>query len=98
MREFGSNNHNKEVGFKATKKVGVDVDQDEDLDDVETLFVRRLKKGTNKYIGKIPLLPKYIVKVDNHRIGGDDINKRGEEIRDKPKRIFFLNKLVALLI
>jgi hypothetical protein len=38
----------REASFKADKNI------DSDLDDIEVKFVRRLKKGSGKYQGKIP--------------------------------------------
>lgn len=75
------------------------VDHDDDLDDVEANFVRRLKKGTDKYFGIFPFkcynygrifhcASKCTFKEDINR-RGDDRNKRGEDKRDKPKRIFY---------
>lgn len=54
MRNFESTNLKKEVSFKASKKED-DVFLDDNLDDVEANFVRRLKKGADKYKGKLPL-------------------------------------------
>jgi hypothetical protein len=49
MRIVKDKSITREASFKADK------DTDSDLDDIEAKFVRRLKKGSGKYQGKLPL-------------------------------------------
>ena len=50
MRTGVNKTSKKEVAFKVSSK-----NQSENLDDEEALFVSKLKKGTGKYKGKLPL-------------------------------------------
>lgn len=53
MREFELDNPKKEFVFKASKKVEDNVDHDDEFDNVEENIVRILKKGIEKYKGKL---------------------------------------------
>ena len=50
MRTRQNGSSKKEVAFKALSKI-----KSEDLDDEETLFIKKLERGTDKYKGKLPL-------------------------------------------
>ena len=50
MRTGLNESSRKEAAFKASSK-----NQSENLDDEKALFIKKLKKGTNKYKGKLPL-------------------------------------------
>lgn len=45
---------NKETIFKATKKTENEPKESNDINEIEANFVRKLKKGFGKYIGKSP--------------------------------------------
>jgi hypothetical protein len=54
MKRVCPSDSRKETTFKVGKvENNEELDQD-DVDDVEAKFVRRLKKGTKKYKGKLP--------------------------------------------
>lgn len=44
-----------ETAFKVDKSKKVEDSDEEDIDDLEANFVRKMKKGTSKYRGKLPL-------------------------------------------
>jgi hypothetical protein len=48
MRIIKDKSITRKASFKANKNI------DSDLDDIEEKFVRRLKKGSGKYQGKLP--------------------------------------------
>ena len=50
MRTGQNGSSKKEESFKVVSKI-----QYEDLDDEESLFVKKLERGTRKYKGKLPL-------------------------------------------
>ena len=50
MRMGQNGSSKKEATFKAISKI-----QSKDLDDEESLFIKKLEKGTSKYKGKLPL-------------------------------------------
>lgn len=55
MSEFDKDVPKKEVAFKVSRNIEDEtVDQNDNFDEVEANFVRRLKKGIDKYKGKLP--------------------------------------------
>lgn len=51
IRKFGKEKFKTESAFKASKKDP----EEESSDEMEEIFLRRLKKGTDKYKGMLPL-------------------------------------------
>ena len=81
MRTRQNGSSKKEAGFKSLSK-----NQSENLDDEESLFIKKLEKGIGKYKGKIPL------KCFNcGRIG-----HLSKSVITQKKRIVMMNKLVVI--
>ena len=94
MRIGKDNSQKKESTFKASKvaKKSKTMIQSEDSNDEQALLIKKLKKGTSKYKGKLPLIcfnygeiGHYASKFPNHK---QEDNDECLEDSKKKKRIF----------